>query len=165
MKKIKTKLELMNIMDEIFHHIVPCKINGKNGRLLVDTGASKTVFDVERLKKFNHKGKTPMAMSPSAGAGGILNGMQIIILKNMNILKKINAKNYLVALTDLSHINHLFTSLKGEAIDGVLGNDFLINYGATIDFAKNSVEFNFDEKKMNKKHLENMMKIKKVMAI
>lgn len=158
-------MELMDIMGEIKHHIVPCKINGKTGKLLVDTGASKTVFDTQRFKRFKHKGKICLAPAPSAGAGGSINGMQITILKNVTVLKNASIKNYLVALADLSHINNLFTSFKTEPVDGVLGNDFLISHGATIDFANDSIQLNFDEKKINKINLDNANKMKKIINI
>lgn len=161
MKKIKEKLELMNIMNEMIHHIATCKINGKSGRLLVDTGASKTVFDKDRFKRFKHKGKICLSPSPTAGAGGPLSNIQITILKNMNVLKKVNIKNYLVALTDLSHLNNLFTSLKAKPIDGVLGNDFLVSHGATIEFSNNSITLEYDEKKISKNNLDAYNKIKK----
>ena len=46
------KLEIVPIEDDGYHIFIEAFINGKKARLLIDTGASRTVFDAERIKAF-----------------------------------------------------------------------------------------------------------------
>lgn len=161
MKTIKSKLELVDIMGEGFHYIAEVKINGKKGMLIVDSGASRSVFDKERFKTFKAKTKQTLSPMQSAGAGGTISDMQITIVKNITFFQKLNIKNYLIALADLSHINNVLTTFKKQPIDGVIGSDILKTYGAIVDFAKCTITLNFDEKKINKANADYIKAVRK----
>ncbi len=47
---IEIPLEFIPIEDDGYHLMIEGKINGNKVRLLVDTGASRSVFDHDRLK-------------------------------------------------------------------------------------------------------------------
>jgi len=49
------KLELLPIEEDGYHIFVEAFINSGKARLLVDTGASRTVFDEVRIKAFLDK--------------------------------------------------------------------------------------------------------------
>jgi predicted aspartyl protease len=56
-KKISNiPLELMNIEGDGYHLMIEAEVNEKTVRLLVDTGASKTVFDKTRLQLLVEEG-------------------------------------------------------------------------------------------------------------
>lgn len=140
------------MMGESYHYIVAIKVNNKKGVLLVDTGASRTVFDKTRFERFKVKEKKANSPMSPVGLGGQVQ-TDITILKNLKI-DKLEAKNYLVAVTDLGHINHMFVSLKQEPIDGVLGSDFLKKYRAIIDLRKLEMLLEFNPKEVEKQTKE-----------
>ena len=49
---INIPLKAISIDEEGFHLYVKIKINGKSANMLLDTGASKTVFDINRISHF-----------------------------------------------------------------------------------------------------------------
>lgn len=159
MKKVTIKLKEMNIMSEMFYLLVPITLNKRKGILLVDTGASRTVFDTEQFKRFKTKSKIIVSPMNSAAAGGNLN-TQLTLLKKLQV-DKITLKNYVPGIADLSHMNGMFTSFKYEPIDGVLGADVLRSHGATLDFKNKTLSFEFNQKKVDKENAKYVTNIKK----
>ena len=52
-KNISVLPIILNMIDEDgIHILLEAKINGKKANLLIDTGASKSVFDIKRVKRF-----------------------------------------------------------------------------------------------------------------
>ena len=51
-KTTSLPLKLLIIEGDGFHIMLHAKINGKKAAMLIDTGASKTVFDLNRITKF-----------------------------------------------------------------------------------------------------------------
>jgi hypothetical protein len=49
---LQLPVEIVPIEDEGFHLVIRAAINGVDARLLVDTGASRTVFDRDRYRQF-----------------------------------------------------------------------------------------------------------------
>ena len=45
-------IDKLLIEDDGSHLLVKAKINGKIARLLIDTGASRSVFDTEKIRSF-----------------------------------------------------------------------------------------------------------------
>lgn len=50
--KLKIPIKIIELEPESFHLFIECKINRKLANILVDTGASKTVFDINRIPNF-----------------------------------------------------------------------------------------------------------------
>lgn len=130
-------------MDEQGYHIfVKALINGRVANLLVDTGASKTVFDTNRIQKFASV-KTMVANDQiSTGLG--TNSMQshTIELKRMK-LGDLILNNAEIFLLDLSHVNETYVKLNYKPLDGVLGGDILKKYNAVINYKKKIVVLDY----------------------
>jgi len=116
-----------------YHLFVKLKIRGKSMQMIIDTGASKTVFDSNLLEKYIE----PMASEQVIQSSGV-NAEIDIKLGRVRKLKigSLKLKNYICGLTDLSHVNSFYKQITGRTIAGLLGSDFLLKYNAIIDYKK-----------------------------
>jgi predicted aspartyl protease len=132
---VNLKIRLLDIEGDGKHLLVNAKVNGKAARLLIDTGASRTVFDLNRIHLFE-KGKKPQLHSQvSSGLGTSTMESHTLILKSLQF-GKIAIKNYATVLLDLSHVNDSYKRIRKKPIDGVIGSDLLLKYKSIIDYRK-----------------------------
>ncbi len=134
-RKTLIPIETLIIEDDGSHILLKTKINGRNAKLLIDTGASRTVFDQERIKLFvsdksfvqHDKLSTGLGTSSMLTSAVTLNSFRIgdLVIENFNGV-----------LLDLQHVNGTYNKLGFSEIDGVLGNDILVKYHATINYKK-----------------------------
>jgi predicted aspartyl protease len=129
-------LELTNIEESGFHLMLNAKVGRKKIRLLVDTGASKTVFDKTRLSNIlgNKNQEFESIEQLSTGLGTNDMESHIAELKSIKI-GDIRIKNFEVVVLDLSHVNVSYEMIGDKGIDGVLGSDLLEKYKAVIYFS------------------------------
>ncbi|UPT67292.1 MAG: retroviral-like aspartic protease family protein [Sphingobacteriales bacterium JAD_PAG50586_3] len=126
-------LKVLSIEGDGYHLYIDAKINGHNAHLLVDTGASKTVFDKSRIVNFSEENKLVELDRLSTGLGtDSMRGHTIDI--DEITLGNIMVKNYQGLALDLSHVNASYDKMGLEPIDGVLGSDILHEYNAIIDY-------------------------------
>lgn len=132
-------LKFLSIEGDGIHLLISVKINGKKAKMLVDTGASKTVFDINRISKFTGKKKFGKNEQLSTGLG--TNSMQShnTLLKKIEIGKFI-IKDFDAILLDLSHVNESYEKIGLGSIDGVLGGEILVNFKAVIDYGKKQLK-------------------------
>lgn len=117
------------------------KVNGKNAYVVVDTGASRTVFDKERIGRFVKKGATQKSDHLSSGLG--TNAMESFHVDLANIqLGKLQVGQYRTHLLDLSHVNKAYEAVNIETIDGILGSDLLLELDAVIDYGRQVIQLN-----------------------
>jgi predicted aspartyl protease len=133
--KHKIKLDIIEIERHNFHVFIELNIAEKNCRLLLDTGASKTVFDTEKVLRFVKEVKIKANESKSVGLGVIEMETKVVNLKKIQ-LGKLCIKKMEVAVLSISHVNTTYQLLNIPKIDGVLGSDFLMKYKAVIDYDK-----------------------------
>ncbi|MFI5219791.1 MAG: retropepsin-like aspartic protease [Bacteroidia bacterium] len=146
MKRKKTTsipLKILRIEHDGLHLLVMAKINGKNARLIVDTGASRTVFDKKRIQKFVKDKKFKKHEGISTGLG--TNSMESHVVKIDKIeIGKLVLNEFVFVLLDLSHVNSSYAQIGMKEIDGVLGGDILMNHKAVIDYGKKKISLNLD---------------------
>lgn len=133
MSKIKIPIEVFSLDGEGYHLKVDIKINNIPFKAILDTGASKTAFDRDLLKKLVKDIDLITVDKLSTGLG--TNSM-VCDLAFINELKigDFLAKNFEAAALDLSHINVAYDQLGLENVIGVIGSDILVRYEAKIDF-------------------------------
>ena len=122
-------------LDDGFHLLINISINGKPARMLIDTGASKTVFDKTRIGNFLKEEKFETHDKLSTGLGTSNMKSHLVVIKKINI-GKLEIKNYKSVVIDLSHVNVAYSEMKQKPIDGVLGSDILKQHKAVIDYGK-----------------------------
>ncbi len=127
-------------------HIILCaKINQKSCRLLIDTGASRTVFDKTRITKFVDELEMHENEQLSTGLGTNDMKSHIITLESLEI-GQLYITDYLSIIIDMVHINQSFKTFGLKPIDGVLGGDILREYKAEIDYRKQELRLRVPKK-------------------
>ncbi len=133
--KYKVKIIIEEIEKKNYHLFIELKIGEKKSRLLVDTGASKTVLDKESVLKYVKKNTIKKIDTKSVGLGNIEVETRIVELKSLRF-GRMKIRKLEVAVLDLSHVNQSYTMIQLPEIDGVLGSDFLMKYKAIINYEK-----------------------------
>lgn len=134
--------KILNIDGEGFHLMIKIKINNKVSNLIIDTGASKTVFDKHRIKNFVSEKKFDTHDKLSSGLGTNSMQSQLVTLKKIKI-GEVEIANYHTILLDLSHVNQSYEQIGLKPVDGVLGSDVLLKYNAVIDYEKKILKLKF----------------------
>ena len=140
MTKINVPLKLIAIEKDGFHLILKSIINGKSARLLLDTGASRTVFDINNKIKFMKKQEMIKNNSLSTGLGTDKMISHTSFIKKFSI-DKLVIFDYEGVFIDLSIVNSSYEKLNLKPIDGVLGSDLLKQFNAIINFEKKILTF------------------------
>ena len=110
-------------------------INGNPARMILDTGASRTVFDETRVGVFVDKNYIEGQDRLSTGLGTNTMESKQVMLDEFQI-GELTIKDYNAAVLDLTHVNQSYERLALKPIDGVLGSDILFDYKAVIDYEK-----------------------------
>lgn len=139
----KIPVEIISIEKEGFHLIIQGKINKKKSNLIVDTGASKSVFNKKlsgKIKEDNinqniHNLHTTISFSDEIPSmNGIIKEFQIGTLHKYNLE---------VTFIDIDYINRFYKITVGKKIDGLIGNDLLVTYQAKINYADKSLTLTY----------------------
>ena len=132
-------LKFLAIEGDGTHLLIAIKINGKKANMLVDTGASRTVFDINSISKFTSKKKFGKNNQLSTGLGTNTMQSHNTILKKVKI-GKVEIENFEAILLDLKHVNESYEKIGLGTIDGVLGGEILVNFKAVIDYGKKQMK-------------------------
>jgi len=128
-------LEVANV-ELGYHLMLQAKIGRKKVRMLVDTGASMTVFDKGRLQIILNQGNDDFEkieqLSTGLGTNSMEGAMAMLPSLHFGTLK---IRNFSTVVLDISHVNESYQLLGFKSIDGVLGSDILMKYQAEISFA------------------------------
>lgn len=135
MKKTKLPLELINLQDDGFHLLVEVVVFGQIFNAVLDTGASKTVFDKTTVENHIEAGELLISDKLSTGLG--TNTMESHTI-NLPVLKigKLVLTNFEAAVLDLSTICYAYQNLNLPPVIGVLGGDILQRHKAVINYEK-----------------------------
>ena len=120
--------------DNSFHLFVSGYINGQSYDLLIDTGASHTIFDSSLIQEVPAD-ETVGHEIQSAGihAGELKTSIGHIKKFKLGDLKYVD---WTVVLLDLTHVNNLYGKFSDKRVAGLIGSDFLLKHKAIIDYKK-----------------------------
>ncbi|MFN4122056.1 MAG: retropepsin-like aspartic protease [Flavobacteriales bacterium] len=135
MNKHKIPLEKIVLQDGGVHLVVNAKVNRKKIRLVLDTGASRTVMDKNRIDRWHDGSEVQEIEQKSAGLGTDSMESSITTIEHLKI-EDFKVKSFPVILLDLSHVNSSYQQLGVKAVDGILGGELLELYHANIDYKK-----------------------------
>ncbi len=133
---IKLPITILPIEEDGFHIITKVKINEKEANLLIDTGASRTVFDEHLINEFITE-ETDFEENEKLSTGLGTNSMKSQVIK-INSLKlgDYELNNYQAVVLDLKHVNESYKALNLPIVHGVFGGDLLKKYKAVIDYKR-----------------------------
>jgi len=128
-------LEIFPIENDGYHIKVAVMVNGKSASLILDTGASRTVFDETRIVEFVDDKHVEEHDRLSSGLGTNTMTSKKVLLEKLN-LGEIEIADYDATILDLMHVNQSYEKLDLTPVDGILGGDILNDYNAVIDYKK-----------------------------
>jgi len=143
MMKTKIPISIVPIEDDGFHLQITLKVNGKKANFTLDTGASRTVFDENRIHQFIKDEVLEDNDRLSSGLGTNTMTSKKIVIESL-VLKSIEIKNYEATIINLEHVNASYQKLDIDAVDGVLGSDILKDYNAIINYGKSELILSSD---------------------
>jgi len=133
--KYKIPLKLVELEADGCHLLLRTQWYDRKLTLVLDTGASKTVFDVVQLREWFPDLALETSDQTSTGLGTTEMQSHTFELKQFKIgrcsIQKITA-----AALDLQHIQATYAQLGYGKLDGILGGDVLLKYHARIDYNK-----------------------------
>ena len=130
---IEIPINIISIEGDGFHLIAEGCINGKTARFVVDTGASRTVFDKDKILNYINNPEFSEKEGISAGIGGTDISSFIFDIEELSFGER-KIKDYQAVAMDLSNVNDSYAMIKLPPIDGVLGGDLLVKYKAVISY-------------------------------
>ncbi|MDG1503498.1 MAG: retropepsin-like aspartic protease [Flavicella sp.] len=115
------------------HLVVKAKINGVQGRFILDTGASNSCVALEAVAFFSME--TMDSKTKATGAGS--SNMETLLSKdNVIAINTWQVSQWELIVFDLSHVNDALPVFETKKIQGILGADLLSEGAAVIDYAK-----------------------------
>lgn len=133
--RYKIPIELIELEHQNFHPLLTAVFaDGSTGLWVIDTGASKSIFDKNLAKHY----EVISGMSEDLHSAGIADQPMKSEVAKMRAFKLagMQIEEMKVAVLDLSHINELYASSTDLKICGLLGGDFLVQYKAVIDYRR-----------------------------
>lgn len=133
-KSCSLRFRLRRIEPQSFHPILRAKIGTQAVDLVIDTGASKSCFDINTMKRIqknlieiSNEGdvKAGIGSSDFEAASSVIKDFEVGALK---------LKRYPAVLLSLDHINAAYSDAGFKSVQGMLGCDFLKRFKAVIDF-------------------------------
>lgn len=138
MRTITVPLIPINLQDDGFHLLVEIVVFGEKVFAVLDTGASRSVFDksfMERhLQDFEQleESQATTLFSTSTTISGIIPKLKI---------GRLIVHDYHAVALDLNSVTATYATLGHPAITGIIGGDILMTHHAKIDYRKKTVKF------------------------
>ena len=123
----------VRLIEHFNMHFITVVINDVPTKLLVDTGASKSILDISQSEDLGFS-YLMLSKDQYVGIGGVQDIYVVYDYKIDRIFV-----SFLGA--DLSEVRAEFEE-NGISIGGILGSDFLERHNCKIDFKKNILYFN-----------------------
>lgn len=137
---IEIPFQLISIEGDGYHIMVDGHINGQYAKFLVDTGASRTVFDLEGISQFVPEPDFLENERLSTGLGTNKMPSMVVEIENLGF-GDLKIEYYTAIAIDLKHVHLSYQSLGLPAIDGVLGGDLLTKYRCVINYKTRKIKF------------------------
>ena len=122
------------------HIIIDAEVNNVVGRFLIDTGASNSCIDVNKLEKF--KLKFENSDETASSATGKINET-FISKKNSFFIGGCSKTDFDLILFDMKSVTHALKEKDKIEVDGIIGSDILIEFKSQIDYIKSKITLEF----------------------
>lgn len=115
------------------HLCVKVSLNGKDGRFILDTGASNTCIGTEEADFFELFSEDSDIRAAGAGSTNMLTR---ISFKNKMEIGDWKKQHIDIVLFNMKHINQALTDHDTAVIHGIIGADILEKGRAVIDYKR-----------------------------
>ena len=130
---IEVPLQLLDIEGEGFHIMVKGMIHGKEANFLIDTGASRSVFDPKTISNFIDNIQFEKKEGLTAGVGS--SDLESATFRiDVFSIGKVEICDYEAVALDLENIHEMYGKLGLPRIDGIIGGDLLKRYKSVINY-------------------------------
>ncbi len=138
MRTITVPLILINLQDDGFHLLVEIVVFGEKHFAVVDTGASRSVFD----KGLMEKHITELVLNEETQAATIFSAAETLqgLIPKLQI-GGLSLKPYHAVALDLQSVTDTYLQMGHPAIAGIIGGDILMQFEAKIDYKKRVLRF------------------------
>jgi len=117
------------------HYLIEAKINGINGKFILDSGASNSCVCITQENKFKLETKKSKISASSATSE-----MSNTSISKKNLVSISKWENTIDLVTfNMSHINKTFNEKEIESVDGIIGADLLKKSKAILDYKSNKL--------------------------
>jgi len=117
------------------HYLIEAKINGINGKFILDSGASNSCVCNTRENKFKLETKKSKISASSATSE-----MSNTSISKKNLVSICKWENTIDLVTfEMSHINKTFNEKEIESVDGIIGADILKKSKAILNYKSNKL--------------------------
>lgn len=113
--------------------MVQGRIHGKEALFLIDTGASRSVFDPKTISSFIDDIKFEKKEGMTAGVGSSDLESSTFVIDRFSI-GDLEITDYEAVALDLENIHEMYAKLNLPRIDGIMGGDLLRRYKAVINY-------------------------------
>ena len=130
---IEVPLQLLDIEGEGFHIMVKGLIHDKEANFLIDTGASRSVFDPKTIATFIEDIAFEKKEGLTAGVGSSDLESATFVIDSF-FIGGLEIHDYEAVALDLENIHEMYGKLGLPRIDGILGGDLLKRHKAVINY-------------------------------
>jgi predicted aspartyl protease len=117
------------------HYLIEAKVNGVNGRFVLDSGASNSCICISLENKFKLISKESKEKASSANSE-----MTYTKVSKRNVIQIGKWEDKINLITfDMNHINNVLIKEKINPIDGIIGADILKKSKSVIDYESNKL--------------------------
>lgn len=133
MRTISVPLTLINLQDDGFHLLVEIVVFGQKLLAVVDTGASRSVFD----KSFIETHVKDLESTEETHATTLFTTSSTLQAKIPKVkIGSLILRDYETVALDLEAVNQAYQGLGYPPIAAILGGDLLLKYNAIINYKK-----------------------------
>ena len=137
----KIPIELVELERHNYHLLVKAKFEDREfGYWIIDTGASKTVFDKGLKQYYDLIDADDDEEYQSAGISEGMVETSVGEVRSVS-LGDLKLKNQKVALINLDHVNEIYQKYRDVRICGLLGSDLLKKFQCVIDYKYETISF------------------------
>lgn len=135
---IEIPIRILDIEGDGFHVMIQGRINGKEANFLIDTGASRSVFDPKNIANFIDNPQFEKKEGITAGVGGNELESAIFDIEALN-LGDLEIRHYNAVALDLENIHESYEKVHLPKIDGIIGGDLLVKHKAVINYRQKKI--------------------------
>ena len=126
-------IRILDIEGDGFHVMIQGKINGMEANFRIDTGASRSVFDIQSITQYIPHPRLVKKESMTAGIASSDFEIYTFIIDNLEI-GDIALCPYEAVAVDLTEVHESYQKLGLPNISGIIGGDLLVKLKATINY-------------------------------